>query len=523
MELIDTLTDSLVWASLVSLLLLAAGFVAAGFLARKSMLLKPIGAGLKLVVLFLAVRLFLFLGAGQLHPQFARHLSFYSWLVFAFAVLRLGLYVYGDLFVVRRKRGSFPAALKNIITAFVLVVVALVLLKEILNINVTSLIATTTVLTATIGLAFQSTLANMLAGLTIHLEKPLRQGDWISVAGYEGHVLDITLRSTRVKTIDSNEVFIPNSKVLSEAVVNYSLPGPVSIRKLAIGVAYSIPPNTVKDAVLDVLSAVSGVPNHPPAMVRVTGYGDFSVQYEIRYPVRDFSRYVEIESEIMNLLWYRFKRANIEIPFPVRNVNLTQITPESIKAERERTAAGILNLMERVDILAPLSPEELGKLVESVRVQSYAAGEYPVRQGEEGGSFYIIKRGSVDVLVEKPSGESAVVATLGAGNFFGEMSLLTGAVRTASIRVKDDADFILIDRESFRSVIVNNPSIAESLSHILSERQAGLEAQRERLDSSALERRKKEASGRLLKNIREFFGIQMKEGGRMGRWEGGKD
>ena len=153
----------------------------------------------------------------------------------------VGLYIYGDLFVVRLKRGSFPAAFKNIITVFIVLVVALILLKEILNINVTSLIATTTVLTATIGLAFQSTLANMLAGLTIHLEKPLKQGDWIAAGGHEGRVLDITLRSTRIKTIENNEVFIPNSKVLSEAVVNYSLPNTTMVRKLSIGVSYQHP------------------------------------------------------------------------------------------------------------------------------------------------------------------------------------------------------------------------------------------------------------------------------------------
>ena len=116
----------------------------------------------------------------------------------------------------------------------------MILLKEILNINVTSLIATTTVLTATIGLAFQSTLANMLAGLTIHLEKPLKQGDWISAGGHEGRVLDITLRSTRIMTIENNEVFIPNSKVLSEAVVNYSLPEHDQVRKLPVGVSYHV-------------------------------------------------------------------------------------------------------------------------------------------------------------------------------------------------------------------------------------------------------------------------------------------
>ena len=153
--------------------------------------------------------------------------------------------------MVRWRRGSFPAAFKNIITALVLVVVLLILLKEILNINVTSLIATTTVLTATIGLAFQSTLANMLAGLTIHLEKPLKQGDWISAGGHEGRVLDITLRSTRIMTLEQNEVYIPNSKVLSEAVVNYSLPDATLVRKLAIGVGYSLPPNKVIEVITE--------------------------------------------------------------------------------------------------------------------------------------------------------------------------------------------------------------------------------------------------------------------------------
>lgn len=507
MDLIRNLTSSLFWATTISLALFITGIIATGFLAKKSKLLQPIGAGLKLIVLFIAIQAFILLGASDVYPRFSRHLNFYSWVIFSFATLRLVLYMYGDLFVVRWKKGSFPAAFKNIITVFVIVIVVLVLLKEILDINVTSLIATTTVLTATIGLAFQSTLANMLAGLTIHLEKPLKQGDWISAGGHEGNVLDITLRSTRMMTVDNNEVFIPNSKVLSEAVVNYSLPDAASVRKLTVGIAYSIPPNAVRKAILEVLASTPGVGTHPPAMVRVASFGDYSVQYEIRFTLIDFGRHVDVEAEIMNLLWYRFKRDQIDIPFPIRHVTMTQLTPETIRDEHERHVAGILKLMEKVDIMAPLSPSERRHLVEDAQVKAYAIGEYPVRQGEAGDSFYIIKKGMVDVIVEKTPGEGMVVASLGTGNFFGEMSLLTGATRTASIRVKDDAEFIVVDRDNFRSVLVKNPSIAESMSHILAERQAGLDAQREKLDSAAVARRKQDASGKLLHNIRNFFGL----------------
>ncbi len=308
-------------------------------------------------------------------------------------------------------------------------------------------------------------------------------------------------------TIDHNEVFIPNSKVLSEAVVNFSLPDTVQVRKLTVGVSYSVPPNKAKKAILEVLSAVPRVLKFPAPVVRVINYGDFAVQFEIRYSISDFAAHVDIEAEIMNLLWYKFKRSEIEIPYPVRNIHVKQITPETLQVEQERRADEIMGMMEKVEIFSSLSKEELTNLVASVSIKTYAAGEVPVRQGNPGNSFYIIKSGRVDVVVEKSPRESAVVATLGHGNFFGEMSLLTGAVRTASIHVTEDAEFIVIDKESFGSTLAKNPAIAESLSRILSERQAGLDAERERLDATTLERRKKDASSKLLSKIRDFFGL----------------
>ena len=489
MNIMKDLNISISLAFILSLLIYIAGSIAIGFLAKKSALLKPIGFGLNLIALFVSVQIFLHLGAADVYPRISRQLNFFSWLMFTFAALRLALYTYGDLFVVRWKRGSFPAAFKNIITAFVIVVVALVLLKDMMDINVTSLIATTTVLTATIGLAFQSTLANMLAGLTIHLEKPLKQGDWVSAGGHEGRVIDITLRSTRIATVEHNEVFIPNSKVLSEAVVNYSLPDTFMTRTLTVGVHYNVPPNKVKSVILGLLDTIPAVCKQPEPLIRVANYGDFAIHYEIRYTINDFSRYVPIEAEIMNLLWYRFRRAGIDIPMPVRDINLRQVTRESIQAEKDRCIDEILILMEKAEMLTALTRPELKKLATQVRVETYSAGEMIFRQGDAGDSFYMIKSGKVNVVVGKSLDEKVVVASLGPGNFFCEMSLLTGAVRTAGIHVNEDAEFIVIDKESFASTLVNNPSIAESLSRILSERQAGLEAGRDREAVVAVGRR----------------------------------
>lgn len=507
MELVADLTGSLLWATVFSAASYIASIVAIGVLSKKSQLLKPIGAGLNLIALFLSVQIFLYLGADAYYPHFSRHLNFLSWIVFTSGALKLALYMYGDLFVVRWKRGSFPAAFKNVITIVVFIVVLLILLKEILNINVTSLIATTTVLTATIGLAFQSTLANMLAGLTIHLEKPLKQGDWVSIGGQEGKVMDITLRSTRMLTIENNEVFIPNTRVLNDPVVNFSLPNTRVTRTVEIGVHYSVPPNRVKQVVLGALRSVADIQHTPEPMVRVLKYGEYSIHYQIRYSIIDYARSLPIEAELMHLLWYRFKRNGIEVPMPVRDIHLREITPASIEADEQRRFDEILRRMKKVEMLTALSDGEQRQLARQVRVETYSSGEFIFRQGDPGDTFCIVKSGRVDIVVAKPTGDSVVVATLGTGNFFGEMSLLTGAARTASVLVTEDVELIVIDKESFADTLIGNPSIAESLSRILSERQARLDAERERLDAASLARRQAEVSTRTLSKIREFFGL----------------
>ena len=185
--------------------------------------------------------------------------------------------------------------------------------------------------------------------------------------------------------MENNEVFIPNGKILSDAVVNYSLPDEMVVRKLVVGVSYHVAPNKVKSTVLEVLGGCSG-------RGQVSGAGgagdqlrDFAVHYEIRYPLADFSTHVDTEAEIMKLLWYRFKRSGIDIPMPIRDIHLKQITPESVHAEQERRAAEIVGLMEKVEILTALSKPELNLLVAKVRIETYASGEVPVRQGESGG------------------------------------------------------------------------------------------------------------------------------------------
>lgn len=500
--------DAIGLAVLLSAGVIAAISLASNLLGRRARWFAPLATGVSLLGWFVGLKILVARTSAWIPPSVIAALLVLAYAILVLAILRAVLYIYGDLIIVKVRGGSFPAALKNAVTVIVLVASVLLLMRGIMNINISSVIAATTVLTATLGLALQSTLANMLAGLTIHVEKPLRQGDWVAIGPHEGRVLDVLHSSTKLLTVDGNELYVPNSRVLAEAVVNYSRPHPATVRVVRFGVGYETPPNRVRDVSLGTIADIPSILRAPAPMVRIFKYDDSSIVYEIRYAIGDFSQHIEIDAELTNLLWYRFNRLGIPNSFPIREVTLREVTDQTILEQERARTDGLLSLMRNVDILAPLSTAELEQLVARAGVETFAAGEMPIRQGDAGDSFYIIKGGTVDVVVESTPGQSAVVATLGPGQFFGEMSLLTGAPRTSNIHVRADAEFIVIDKESFGRVLVQNPSIAQTLSQILAERQLGLDAELQRLGSQARDERRANLAKQVLLKIRVFFGLK---------------
>jgi CRP-like cAMP-binding protein len=139
-------------------------------------------------------------------------------------------------------------------------------------------------------------------------------------------------------------------------------------------------------------------------------------------------------------------------------------------------------------------------------IHRYASGEYIVRQGEEGGSFFVITTGRVEVSATDKAGVKAVLAQLGQGSFFGEMSLLTGERRSATVMAMADTDVVVIDKANFAGVITGNPAIAQSLSEILERRLAEIGAKMAELERERPRERMVAASqSSLLKRIRSFF------------------
>jgi CRP-like cAMP-binding protein len=260
--------------------------------------------------------------------------------------------------------------------------------------------------------------------------------------------------------------------------------------------------------VLEVLDSVEEVLASPAPCVWLVKYNDFSIDYKIKFYIRNFARLEHIQSRIMDLMWYHFKRNNITIPFPIRNVNVHKVIPEEVERLNQEQLADKNDMLAGIDVLKPLSDAERMQLAEAMREEIYAVGEDVLRQGEEGSSFYIIKSGSVDVLVLK-DGRQVKVARLSAGSFFGEMSFLTGERCNATIKAGADCVIEVLSHEVLGKIIASNQQLAEEFAVILGRREQSS------IDSIAANKREHQvekvelhdASSDILRRIRDFFSL----------------
>jgi small-conductance mechanosensitive channel/CRP-like cAMP-binding protein len=422
--------------------------------------------------------------------------------LFVLAVRTIGL---GLLALFERRQGhAAPALLESVFAVLLYGLGGGLIAHHWFRVELTPFLATSAVVGAVVGLALQDTLGNLFAGIALHTEAPFRVGDWVRVADSEGRVEQVSWRAVRVRTWDGDTVVMPNNEVARRAILNYSVPREAHSRVLRIGVNYHTPPNKVLSVLEALLGQVSGVVAEPRPSLRIIGYGDSAIQYEVRYWIARYEDYRAAEGEIHRLIWYYFRRHGIEIPFPVRNVYLHNVAEQEA---RDNATSRLERAIRNIDLFRPLSDEELKAAAASFRHLHYSTGEKIIQEGEAGDSFFVIDRGEVEVS-KTLSGKRRTLARLMEGQFFGEMALLTGERRAATVVAATDVDVFTLDKGGFEKTLVANPAIAVEISTILSERRdalthAGEDATTPLRTLTGAE----EESQRILGRIRSWFGL----------------
>ncbi len=408
-----------------------------------------------------------------------------------------------DYYVIHRQGRAVPRLLVNVGEVVLFSVLFLSLGSSVAKINLTPFLATSAVLSAIIGLALQDTLGSLFTGLSLQADMPFRPGDWVEIQGNLGRVVEVTWRSTKLRTRRNELIVLPNNTVGKAVIINYSQPTEPTERNILITLGYDQQPNVVKERLMRAVVAVPGVLSEPVGDVRLFEFGDSGVVYQVIYWVDDFAVDLRIAARVRAAIWYACKRFGMEVPYPVRTVTMRQEVP--LTAD---DGQAVVEALSTVDFLRPMPVEERISLASLMTKELWGHEEMVFAQGEPGASLYIVLSGKLEVQSLTPEGVSVVLGTLGPGNVFGEMSLLTGEPRSATVVCLEDALLLSLDKAALQPFLEANPDLLSEISRIVAKRQkANVARFADTAAGGDLDGSQEAHSQRLLARIRSFFNL----------------
>jgi small-conductance mechanosensitive channel len=417
------------------------------------------------------------------------------WLSLMFVAVRLVNSFLFDLIFRLRKGREAPSLIRDLFSIVAYVLIVAFILKHYFALSLGALLSGSALLGVILGLALQDTLGNLFSGISLHADKPFEVGDVITVGKHTGVVESVTWRAAKIRTFTNHLILVSNSQIAKEAIEVAPADNP-NARLVFFNAVYSNSPAKVLQVVREAINETENVRREPAAFVRVRNLGDFAVDYEVKYWLENYARYNDTDALIRQRIWYAFKRAGLSFAYPTQTLYIQRPQAHASPAADEETLTGRLSA---TGIFAPLNPDELSQLACASRSHTYAPGETIIRAGERGDSMFVVHHGHVAVQIAD-NGQTRTVATLGEGDFFGEMALFTGEPRSAHVVAAEETEVLEIGHEAMKHLFDTNPHLAETLGETIAQRRAGLAA------SAAVEGGEEVSAG-IISSIKRFFGL----------------
>lgn len=398
-----------------------------------------------------------------------------------------------------------PKIVRDLLQALLWTGVVLLTLNA-AGVSPTSILTTSALLTAVVGLSLQDTLGNLFAGLALQLQAPFRVGDWIAFDDDERHwgrVVEMNWRAVKVVTLAQVEMVVPNGTLATSALTNFTAPTPAARREVTVFATPERSPEEVTAVLLGALGDAEGVVRRPAPDVLLRAFHERGIEYELRYFVEAFGRRERVDSAVRSRVWYALQRAGIEVPAPRRTVTLHEVTEETREHEAEHAVESRESALHGIDFLAHLPDAALHTLAESAETRLFAPGERIVREGDAGEELFVIRRGGVRIEIGAQHRE---VARIGPGQFFGEMSLMTGEERRATVRALEETELLALDRACLQPVLESQPELAQKISEVLAERRRNLDANAV-MDAAKSYADQSRESLLILDRIKKFFSL----------------
>jgi small-conductance mechanosensitive channel/CRP-like cAMP-binding protein len=386
----------------------------------------------------------------------------------ALLATRLLQYLIFDLLFQFRRHVAAPQLLRQLVGLVIFGFgIALAVKVVFPNAHLGALFTTSAILTAVVGLALHDTLGNLFAGIALHLGRTVQVGDIIHSGETYGTIEELSWRAIKLRTVEGNILLIPNSVAGRERLEIYPRPGPPIARNLRVGLEYDASPAHAREVLEAAVRHAPGVAAFPPPTAYLKSFESYSVLYELRYWLEDYSRFLDVDSAVRERVWYALDRARLPIAYPLIRQHQWAAGALPQRSRLDEIAAAI----ERLDLFAPLSVEARRRVAEGAHDRRYAPGEVIVREGDRTSSMFVIDRGRAAVTLHGHGPDSRKIAVLEPGAAFGEASLLTGEPRSATVRALEETIVIEIGKETLAPILLEAPGLCTALEATMRERE----------------------------------------------------
>ena len=344
-----------------------------------------------------------------------------------------------------------PEILTDLLLAAAYVTTTILILGQ-LDRDLSSVLTTSAIATAAIGFSLQDTLKSVMGGMSMQMDRTVRPGDWIRVDTLEGKVTEIRWRQTSIVTRDGDTVVIPNSHMASTFVTVLGKHGAAerkTRRWIPFEVDHGVPTSDVIHAVETALHSnpVHGMALEPLPDCVLTDLRNSWQTFAVRYWLKDLAGDVTADSVVRARVIAALQRIGVGFSFPTQSLMLHPKDEHHQELADAREHQRKVRVLASVSIFAPLTGEERSTLAERFDFTTFSAGETITREGEQAEWLYVVMRGTAVVRVaSETGGPEQRVASLEAGDFFGEMALLTGALRSATVVAQTDVVCYKLDK-----------------------------------------------------------------------------
>jgi small-conductance mechanosensitive channel/CRP-like cAMP-binding protein len=381
------------------------------------------------------------------------------------------------------------------------------------GLDISGIVTTSAVMTAVLAFSMQETLGNILGGLALQLDNSIQVGDWVKVDDVNGRVADIRWRYTAIETRNWETVIIPNSLLMKGKfwVLGRRRGNPLQWRRwIWFDVGYEHPPGKVIEIAQEAVrnGHISNVCDNPQANCLLMDFAPSTVRYALRYWLSSFDADDVTDSEVRGRVYAALRRAGIQLPYPQFHIHMTEQDEKHEQTKRMRLHQERLETLRQVELFNTLQEDELAEIAERLVYTPFAQGDIITRQGAVAHWLYILISGEAEVFLQLSDGGRRRIDTLRGGSFLGEMGLMTGAPRSATVIARTEILAYRLDKESFQKILDKRPELAEEISGLLVRRRFALDNLQQELDDESAAQQLARQQTKLRDRIRSFFGLE---------------